>query len=277
MKSVVVAPPAYPREGDRTFANFADINLIGVSTLYHKEVRRFFKVFGQTLLAPVITTLVFLAVFALALGGNARHIGELSFLEFLVPGLVMMGITQNAFANTSSSLMIAKIQGTIIDYLMPPLRPAELVVGISMGGVTRGVLVGAVITIAALVFVRLPMSHPWLILYFFLVSSLMLSLLGMLAALWAEKFDQMAMVTNFVITPLSFLSGTFYSINDLPYGFHLAALANPFFYMIDGLRFAMSGHADGNVWVGALVVLLVDILLWWLTLRFFRTGHRLKA
>lgn len=270
--------PATAADGKgRTFDTFGDINVVGVWTLYRKEVRRFFKVYGQTLLAPVITTLVYLAIFALALGGAKRQIGPLSFLEFLAPGLVMMGVTQNAFANTSSSLIIAKIQGTIVDYLMPPLRPGELVMGVAMGGVTRGILVGVVITLSTLPFVRLPMPYPLLALYFTLSASLMLSLLGMLAALWAEKFDQMAMVTNFIITPLSFLSGTFYSIDDLPNGFHLAATLNPFFYSIDGLRFALTGHADGNVWIGAVVLLAVNVVLWAATIRLFKTGYRLRS
>jgi ABC-2 type transport system permease protein len=264
-------------DAESTFGTFGDYNLVGVWTLYRKEVQRFLKVVGQTVLAPIITTLVFLAVFALALGRAGREIEGLPFLEFLAPGLVMMAIVQNSFANTSSSLMIAKIQGNIVDYLMPPLSSGELLFGLAMGGVTRGFLVGCVVFVAMAPFVHLTMAHPVAILYFVISASLLLSLLGVLAALWAEKFDQMAMITNFVITPLSFLSGTFYSINALPGVFHLVALGNPFFYMIDGLRFGVTGHSDGNVWVGAVVLLIVNLALWRLALHLFRIGYRLKA
>jgi ABC-2 type transport system permease protein len=260
-----------------TFGTLWDINLIGLWTLYTKEVRRFVKVMGQTLIAPIITTLVFLAIFALALGQAGRTIEGLPYLEFLAPGLAMMAIVQNAFANTSSSLMIAKIQGNVVDYLMPPLSAGELLFGLAMGGVTRGVIVGITVFVAMLPFVALPMQHPFFILYFVLAASLMLSLLGILAALWAEKFDQMAMATNFIITPLSFLSGTFYSVQGLPWGFHLLALCNPFFYMIDGIRFGVTGHADGQVWVGVGVLIVVNLALWRLALHLFRIGYRLKA
>jgi ABC-2 type transport system permease protein len=260
-----------------TFGTFGDLNLVGLWTLYLKEVRRFLKVMGQTVFAPIITTLVFLAIFTLAFGGGARAVGGMPFLEFLAPGLAMMAIVQNAFANTSSSFMIAKVQGNIIDYLMPPLSSGELLFGLAMGGVTRGLLVGVTVLLAMAPFVELAMVHPLVVLYYVLSASLMLALLGLLAALWAEKFDQMAMVTNFVITPLSFLSGTFYSIEALPAGFRAVALANPFFYMIDGIRFGVTGHADGNIWVGAVVLLVVNLALWRFALHLFRIGYRLKA
>lgn len=260
-----------------TFGTFGDINVVGLWTLYRKEVRRFFKVVAQTVMAPVITTLVFLAIFALALGRAGRTVGELPFLEFLAPGLVMMALVQNAFANTSSSIMIAKIQGNIIDYLMPPLSPGELLFGLVMGGVTRGIVVGGAVYVGMSFFVDMPMVHPLLALYTALAASVMLSLLGVLGALWAEKFDHMAAVTNFVITPLSFLSGTFYSVHDLPEPFHMVALANPFFYMIDGFRYGVTGHSDGSVLVGVVVLALVNLALWTFALHLLRLGYKLKA
>ena len=159
----------------------------------------------------------------------------------------MMSVVQNAFSNTSSSLVIAKIQGNIVDYLMPPLGPGELLVGITAGGVTRGLFVGLAVYVCMLPFVALPFLHPLLALYYVLAASLMLSLLGILGGLWSEKFDQVAAVTNFVITPLSFLSGTFYSVEALPEAFRWLAYANPFFYMIDGIRYAFTDHADGSI------------------------------
>jgi ABC-2 type transport system permease protein len=264
-------------EARSTFDNPLDLNLVGLRTLYVKEVRRFLKVLSQTLLAPVITTLVFLAIFALALGSGGRQLHGMSFLEFLAPGLVMMAIVQNAFSNTSSSLMIAKIQGNVVDYLAPPLSSGELLFGLAMGGVTRGVLVGIAVFAVMLPFVELGLPHPLLVAFHVLAAALMLSLLGILAALWAEKFDQMAMVTNFIVTPLSFLSGTFYSIADLPWLLRDIALANPFFYMIDGIRYGITGHADGNIAVGIAVLGLANLALWCFALHLFRIGYRLKA
>ena len=264
-------------EGGSTFGTFGDINIIGLWTLYCKEVWRFLKVVTQTVMAPVITTLIFLAIFTLALGRAGRMVGDLPFLEFLAPGLIMMAIVQNAFANTSSSIMIAKVQGNIVDYLMPPLSPGELLFGVVAGGVTRGFLVGTVVWAAMLLFVDV-MPQSWiLVIAFTLLASLMLSLLGFLAALWAEKFDQMAAVTNFVITPLSFLSGTFYSIQQLPGAVHAIALANPFFYMIDGVRYGFTGHSDGSIAVGLVFLALVNLGLWFFALRLLRLGYRLKA
>lgn len=263
--------------GTSTFGTVADLNLIGLWTLYAKEVRRFFKVFTQTVVAPVITTLVFLAIFTLALGADRPAVDGVAFLDFLAPGLVVMAIVQNAFANTSSSIMIAKVQGNIVDYLMPPLSAGELLFGVVMGGVTRGMLVGVVVWLGMLPFVGLAPVHLWAIVFFSLMAALLLSLLGFLAAIWAEKFDHMAAVTNFIITPLSFLSGTFYSIERLPEPFHMVALANPFFYMIDGVRYGFTGHTDANVLVGAFVLALVNAGLWLLALRLVRRGYKLKA
>jgi ABC-2 type transport system permease protein len=266
-----------PAVAGSTFGTPFDLNLIGLWTLYLKEVRRFLKVPGQTLAAPVITTLMFLAIFALALGRAGRVIEGVPFLEFLAPGLVMMAVIQNAFANTSSSILIGKIQGNIVDLLMPPLRPSELMFGLIAGGVTRGLLVAAVVSLTMMPVVGLGMASPLLVLYHAVGGSLMLSLLGLLVGLWAEKFDQMAAMTNFVITPLSFLSGTFYSISQLPGPFQAIAHVNPFFYLIDGIRFGFTGHADGSVLLGASVVAAVNLALWLLALRLIASGYKLKS
>jgi ABC-2 type transport system permease protein len=270
-------PDGEPEPAESTFGTPFDLNLIGLWTLYLKEVRRFLKVPGQTLLAPVVTTLMFLLIFALALGRSGRTIEGLPFLQFLAPGLIMMAVIQNAFANTSSSILIGKIQGNIVDLLMPPLRPGELMFGLVAGGVTRGLVVAAVVTLVMLPAVSLGIAHPLLVLFYALSGSLMLSLLGLLGGLWAEKFDQMATVTNFVITPLSFLSGTFYSIAQLPGPFLVAAHLNPFFYLIDGLRFGFTGHADGSIVIGAIAVSAVNLALWLLAHALIARGYRLKA
>jgi ABC-2 type transport system permease protein len=189
----------------------------------------------------------------------------------------MMAIIQNAFANTSSSIMIGKIQGNIVDVLMPPFRSSELLFGIIAGGVTRGLLVAVVVLIAMLFVIEVAAINWALALFYALSGSLMLALLGFLGGLWAEKFDQMSAVTNFVITPLSFLSGTFYSITQLPENIQAIAYLNPFFYLIDGLRFAVIGYSDGSIVIGMIVVTLINIALWFVALRLLQIGYRIKA
>ncbi|MFQ5985703.1 MAG: ABC transporter permease [Alphaproteobacteria bacterium] len=253
------------------------VNWLGLWTLYVKEVRRFLKVPAQTMLVPVVTTLLFLTIFAVALGRAARELGGVPFLEFLAPGLAMMAIIQNAFANTSSSLVIAKIQGNIIDYLMPPLSPGELALGLALGGVTRGLLVGAVLVAVMEFFVTLVPIHPFFVIFHAVAASLALSLLGVLGGIWAEKFDQMAALTNFVIMPLAFLSGTFYSVERLPAILHMVSQLNPFFYMIDGFRYGFIGHADGSLAAGVAMLVALNALLWFACYRLLRVGYKLKA
>lgn len=256
---------------------FGVVNWRGFWTLYVREVRRFLKVGMQTVAAPVVTTLLFLAIFLLALGAQQRHVGDIPYVEFLAPGLIMMAIAQNAFANTSSSLMISKVQGNIIDVLMPPLSPGELTWGFALGGVTRGVLVGAVVAATMAIFVPLHVAAPGFVLFHAVAASLLLSLLGLLGGIWADKFDHIAALTNFVVTPLSFLSGTFYSIERLPPLWHEVALLNPFFYMIDGFRYGLIGRADGPVWTGVAVLIAINAALLALSHLLFARGYKLKA
>ncbi|CAA7620919.1 ABC transporter permease [Magnetospirillum sp. SS-4] len=257
--------------------SYGAVNWLGAWTLFMKEVRRFLKVYFQTIMAPVVTTLLFLAVFSLALGPVAAEVGGVPFIQFLAPGLIMMAMVQNAFANTSSSLIIAKVQGNIIDMLMPPLSGIEMTLAVALGGVARGLAVGCAVTAAMVVFVPMQASAPGLIVYHAVMGSLMLSLLGMLGGIWADKFDHMAAVTNFIVTPLSFLSGTFYSIERLPENLHAFALANPFFYMIDGFRAGFIGHGDAPAAVGVAVVAVADCLLLAATWRMLATGYKLKG
>lgn len=264
-----VAPPAPRRIGF--------FNGRGTWTLYLKEVRRFIKVGQQTLMAPVVTTLLFLAIFTLALGGAGRSIAGVPFDQFLAPGLVMMAIAQNAFANTSSSLVISKVQGNIVDVLMPPLSPSELTLGYALAGVTRGVMVGVVCVLAMTVFVETHVRDLGLILYHAAMAALMLSLLGLMGGIWADKFDHIAAVTNFVVTPAAFLSGTFYSIESLPGLWNSIAHANPLFFLIDGFRAGFIGKADGPLLAGALVVAAVNALLWAICHWMFKSGYKLKA
>lgn len=253
------------------------VNWIGLWTLYQREVYRFLKVYTQTIAAPVVTTLLFYAVFALALGGVVRMAGSVPFLVFLGPGLIVMAMAQNAFANTSSSVVIAKVQGNIVDVLMPPLSPLEMAVAYVGGGVTRGMFVGVVTGIAIWAFVPLGIHSPGYILFHGLMASMMLAQLGMIGGIWSEKFDHIAAFTNFVVTPLTFLSGTFYSVDRLPPAFWWLAHFNPFFYMIDGFRYGFIGQSDGTLAIGVAVMLGINAALGVLLLRMLSSGYKLKA
>ncbi len=254
------------------------VNWRGAWELYVKEVRRFLKVYLQTIAAPIVTTLIFLAIFALALGRDVtRHVPGVTFTEFLVPGLVMMAMVQNAFANTSSSVIISKVQGNIVDVLMPPLSSAEILAAYALGGLSRGLIVGVAVLAAMAVFATVHVHDLGYILFHAVAASLMLSLLGIMAGIWADKFDHMAAVTNFIITPLSFLSGTFYSIDRLPENLQIIAHLNPFFYMIDGFRYGFLGHEDALPVLGLVVVGLTNVALLWATYRMLKSGYKLKA
>jgi len=252
-------------------------NWLGVWTLYMREVRRFMKVSTQTLVAPVVTTLLFLAVFSLSIGRQALEIGGVSFIEFLAPGLIMMAIAQNAFANTSSSIVIAKVQGNIVDTLMPPFTADELTFAIAMGGATRGIVVGFVVALAMSLFVPVHIHSIGHIFFHAVMASLMLSLLGTIGGIWSVKFDHIAAVTNFIITPLSFLSGTFYSIQRLPELAQLVAHFNPFFYMIDGFRYGFIGFSDIGPYLGLFVMTTINVFLWIVCRQMFAKGYKLKS
>ena len=252
------------------------VNWIGFWTLYNKEVKRFIKVYSQTILAPIITTLLFYMVFALALDAGSRSVGDVPYLAFLAPGLIMMVITQNAFANTSSSVVIAKVQGNIVDILLPPLNSVELALGWVLGGVTRGIVVGFFTWLVLFLFVDIPVHNPGLILFHAISGSMLLSTLGVVGGIWSEKFDHIAAVTNFVVTPLTFLSGTFYSVERLPENWLFMAHLNPFFYMIDGFRAGFIGHADGDIMIGLIVGVVTNAALLALAIRMLQTGYRLR-
>jgi ABC-2 type transport system permease protein len=253
------------------------VNWIGLWTLYQKEVWRFLKVFTQTVAAPIVTTLLFLAIFVLALGRDGSMVAGVGFMEFLAPGLIMMALTQNSFANTSSSLVIGKVQGNIVDVLLPPLGPGELTLAWAAGGVTRGLFVGCVTALAMWAVVPFQLPHAGFALFHAVAGSLMLALLGVLAGLWADKFDHMSAVTNFVVTPLAFLSGTFYSVERLPEAWRAVAHLNPFFYMIDGFRYGFIGHADGDLAIGVATLMAIDAALWAWVYWLVRRGYKLKA
>ena len=260
-----------------TNARLGATNWLGLQTLCGREIHRFWKVYVQTVVAPILTTLIFLAIFSIALGRLRGEIGGVPFVEFLAPGLIMMAIIQNAFANPSSSIVGGKMQGNIIDMLMPPLTNDELMVGYVVGGMTRALAVclGSALCVAP--FVRLVPEHLAVVIFYGLASALMMSLIGILGGIWADKTEHLAVITSFVIMPLSFLSGTFYSIDRLPEGFQVFANFNPIFYAIDGFRSGFIGHADSPLWRGALVLIALDVLLWLACRRLLASGYKLKA
>ncbi len=255
----------------------ADSNWMGLWTLYKKEIFRFLKVGFQTIAAPVVSSILFLLIFKLALGSFRPDINGVPFSQFLAPGLVMMAILTNSFANTSSSLLMAKIMGSSVDFLMPPLSSLELTVGFIAGGVTRGIIVAAATALAMIPFVEISIAHWWAVLFYAFGASYLMSGIGILTGVWAEKFDHVAAITNFFIMPLVFLSGTFYSVKMLEGVFYQFSQLNPIFYLIDGFRYGFTGVADGNLMAGVLVIsgLCALITVWCFYV--FKTGYRLKA
>ena len=254
------------------------VNWGGLKTLYLKEVRRFFKVQLQTIWAPAITTLLFLVIFTVALGRSGREVMGVPFADFLAPGLIVMGMLQNSFANSSFSLLVGKIQGNIVDYLMPPLSTGELIAALVGAAVTRAFLVGGAVWLAMVLWpgVSVAVRRPELVLWFGLMGSVLLAFLGLLTSIWAEKFDHAAVVSNFVVTPLSLLSGTFYSIEQLTPAFRAVSHANPFFYVISGFRAGFLGVSDSPLWIGAVVLLVINLVLWGACHALLKSGWKIK-
>jgi ABC-2 type transport system permease protein len=255
------------------------VNWGGLKTLYIKEVRRFFKVQMQTVWAPAITQLLYLVIFTVALGRGGRMVLGVPFADFVAPGLIVMAMMQNAFANASFSLLVGKIQGNIVDYLMPPLSTGELIAGLVGAAVTRAFLVGGALWLVMLVWpgVHVTVRHPEMVLYFGLMGSLLLSFLGLLTSIWADKFDHAAAVTNFVVMPLSLLSGTFYSVNQLAPAFQAVSHANPFFYVISGFRAGFLGVSDSPLLIGSAGLLLLNIALWAVCYSLLKSGWKIKS
>ncbi|WP_118856944.1 ABC transporter permease [Sphingomonas mesophila] len=269
--------PRRPRAGlGETTLN--GVNWGGLRTLYIKEVRRFFKVQMQTVWAPAITTLLYLIIFTVALGRSGKTVMGVPFADFIAPGLIVMAMLQNSFANASFSLLVGKMQGTIVDYLMPPLSVGELIAGLVGAAVTRALLVGFAVWLVMLAWpgVHVTVREPLTLLYFGLAGSLMLAFLGLITSIWADKFDHAAMVTNFVVAPLSLLSGTFYAVDSLSPGFQAASHANPFFYVISGFRHGFLGVSDSPLVVGALVLAAINVILLLACVTLLKRGWKIK-
>ncbi len=255
------------------------VNWGGLRALYMKEVRRFFKVQLQTIWAPAITTLLYLVIFTVSVGRKGAMVTGVPFADFIAPGLIIMGMMTNAFANTSFALLAGKLQGTIVDYLMPPLSTMELLVGLIGGAVTRAILVGFAIWGATMLWpgVHTIPHHLWAVAWFGLMGAIMLAVIGLLTSIWAEKFDHAAAVTNFVVAPLTLLSGTFYSIENLSPTFAAISHANPFHYAISGFRYGFVGVADIPLMLGGLGLLVLNLALGWLCYALLRAGWKIKS
>lgn len=261
---------------------FGSINWLGLKTLTEKEIRRFMKVAFQTIVAPLVSTVLFLVVFMQAFGAARAPVHGVPYVEFLAPGLVMMAILTNAFANSSSSLIIGKVQGSIVDVLTPPISAAELTIAFAVGAAARGVLVGAVTTLTCAAFMAFSSSpmrfaEPLAILYFGLAAAFMFGMIGIVMGVWAEKFDQLAAATNFVITPLTFLSGTFYAVKNLPEPFLSLSAFNPVYYLIDGFRFGFTGVYEAPPLLGAAVAGGLDVALATACYLLLKSGWKLKS
>lgn len=251
-------------------------NQIGFRTLFRKETDRFLSVMIQTLFAPLVSSLLYVAVFGLPMQQMPSQLEGVSFLQFLIPGLIMMGMINNAFQNSSSSLMIAKYSNTIQETLIWPISAFEKVSAYTFAGALRGLLVGFITYLAVLFFIQIPVEYPVLV---FLVSALVcctFSALGIIAGVWAKNFDQMTILNQFIILPLIFLGGVFYSIQKLPPIFQTLSLFNPILYMIDALRFSFLGVSDLSIWVSCSVLILFQVFSAGVAWRVFYTGYGLQ-
>lgn len=249
----------------------------GVYTLFKKEVLRFWRVAFQTIASPVITALLYLLIFSHVLEGRVQVYDDVPYTAFLIPGLIMMSLLQNAFANSSSSLVQSKVMGNIIFVLLTPLTYLQFFLAFLAAAIVRGLIVGLSIYLVALFFVDLPFVHVAWVITFAILGSALLGTFGIIAGIWSDRFDQMAAFQNFVIMPLTFLSGVFYSIHSLPPIWQTISKFNPFFYMIDGFRYGFFGKGDISPWVSFFVVSTFLALLVLLSLKMLKSGYKLRG
>lgn len=256
--------------------HYGAVNWLGLQTLIQREIQRFFKVGAQTVLAPLIQTLLFMMVFSLVRGGYWPET-ERNYVDGLAAGLVMMSILSNAFQNSSSSVVIAKVQGNAVDFLMPPLSALELTIAFIVGAAARGIIVGVASLIAVAWLANVIPTHPLIALYYAIVASMIFGAIGLIGGIWADKFDHLAAVTNFVIVPLTFLSGTFYSTSILPEPIRTISHYNPVFSLIDGFRYGFIGHADAPLMLGAAISGGMALALCFASWAMLKSGYRLRS
>ena len=256
---------------------FGLINWIGFWTLYKKEVLRYLIVWVQTLLSPIISSLLFFLVLSVAIGNNRSDVLGVPFMSFLAPGLIAMQVIQQSFSHSSSSFMIGKIQGNIVDILYAPLSPGEVTFAVSLAATTRSFMIGIVSLFIFYFLVDIEVKNFYSLIFYTFTSSFILGSVGIIAGLWAEKFDHMASITNFFIVPLSFLSGTFYTIDNLPSFLQTISKCNPFFYMIDGFRYSFLEESDGSIFVGSIYLTILTILFWFISYLLYKRGYKIKS
>ena len=256
---------------------FGLINWVGATNLFYKECSRFFVVWAQTLLSPLVSSLLFLSVLTLALGNERGEVLGYSFIEFLAPGLIVMSLISQSFSHSVSSLMISKMQGNIVDMLHAPLSALEVTLAIILAAVTRSIVIAIISILVFSVIVDLNFYNFFYILTFGFLGCFILGSLGFITGLWAEKFDHTATITNFIVTPLTFLSGTFFTIDKLPAFFKSISLMNPFFYIIDGFRYGFLGKSDGSIFFGLIYLSILSILMWYLAFYLFKKGYKIKS
>ena len=256
---------------------FGRVNWLGVWTLIRRENMRYLVIWQQTIFAPLVTAGLFLLVFSIAIGPGRSDVMGFRYVTFLAPGLLMMTVIQNSFANTSSSMLSAKVMGSIVDTLMPPLSPLEMTVGFLAGGIGRGLMIGAVLCLAMGFMLGIWITHPIWTFTFVILGGMFMGALGLLGSIYAYKFDQMAAISNFVITPLAFLSGTFYSIRSLPDMLQPIIHFNPMFYIIDGGRYGVLGVSDSSPWLALVVICVANICVVGLAWYWLAKGYRLKS
>ena len=256
---------------------FGVINWVGAWTLYNKEVLRFLNVWIQTIFSPLVSSLLFFLVLSVAIGAERGEVLGFPFVVFLAPGLIAMQVIQQSFSHSSSSFMIGKIQGNIVDLLYAPLSATEVTISVSLASVTRSFMIAAISILTFYLLIDIKVKYFLILILYTFLSSFILGNIGIIAGLWAEKFDHMATVTNFIIIPLSFLSGTFYTIDRLPEFLQTISKLNPFFYMIDGLRYSFLGNADGSLKIGIIYLTILSFLSWFTAYILFRKGYKIKS
>tara|TARA_B100001013_G_scaffold343217_1_gene270501 strand:- start:1178 stop:1987 length:810 start_codon:yes stop_codon:yes gene_type:complete len=259
--------------GERRFG----INWVGAYTLYLKETLRFLSVFGQTIVGPIITSILFLLVISLALGDDRPSVLGVPFIQFLAPGLIAMQIIQQAFSHSSSSLLMGKIMGNIVDLIGAPLSASEVTLAVILASVTRALMISAISIIIFSLVIEIKIQNYIIFFTYLFLSSFIMGAVGFIAGLWADKFDHMATATNFIIVPLSFLSGTFYSVERLPNFLNTLSYYNPFFHMIDGFRYSFINNMDGSIKFGLIYLSILSILTWFIAYLLYKKGYKIKS
>ncbi len=252
------------------------INWVGIYSLYLKETLRFLTVFGQTIIGPVVTAILFLLVISLAIGDERSNVLGVPFIQFLAPGLIAMQVIQQSFSHSSSSLLMGKVMGNIVDLIGAPLSASEVSLTIILASVTRAIIISVISIIIFSLVIEIEIKNYLIFILYLFLTSFIMGGAGFIAGLWAEKFDNMATVTNFIIVPLSFLSGTFYSINRLPEYLNKLSYYNPFFHMIDGFRYAFIENLDGSLNYGIIYLSILSFIIWFIAYLLYKKGYKIK-